>query len=258
MSIRRAARKPGKFTVIDNVVFNSGLSFRAMGMLTYLLSKPDHWEVSVTQLVKHAKGTAKPDGRDAIYAILAELIDKRFVERHAIRNSLGQSAGTEYIVHDSPLPPEPLTDKPETAQPDTAKPTQVNTDVEVNTETPVNTDNTHTSTDADECAMDAAFEHFWSAGMVKTGKKPARQKFAKLAAKQKDPMAFAEQLAADVRQRIAAGVFGFAKLHPITYLNQERWNDEIVPAENKPRGQYNGLDSWTEDGLQNQGGRTTL
>lgn len=141
MSIRRAARKQGNFTVIDNIVFTSGLSFRGMGMLTYLLSKPDHWRVSVTQLVRLVKGSAKADGRDAVYAILKELIEKGFVERVQTRGESGQLSGTEYVVHDTPVTPEPLTDKPHTAEPLTAETTQVNTEGLARTDNSARTDN---------------------------------------------------------------------------------------------------------------------
>lgn len=83
-----------------------------------------------------------------------------------------------------------------------------------------------------------AFEVFWTAGLAKVGKKPAMQKFAAAIKKYRfDPLEFAQRLADDVKARIAAGQLGIDRLHPATYLNQERWNDEILPgdrqAENK-------------------------
>lgn len=149
MSIRRSARKQ-RFTTVDNQVFASGLSYRAMGLLTYLLSKPDHWQVSVAQLVKNVSESAKPDGRDAVYAIIAELEDKGFIVRRRKRSDSGRMSGIEYVVHDTPQPAEPEEKPPHPAQPDAANPhtgephaanpTQVNTEGLVNTETPANTD----------------------------------------------------------------------------------------------------------------------
>ncbi|MCB1622288.1 MAG: hypothetical protein KDI44_16295 [Thiothrix sp.] len=42
----RRAKRAGGFTVISNVVFASHqLSWRAMGLLAYILSKPDDWTI---------------------------------------------------------------------------------------------------------------------------------------------------------------------------------------------------------------------
>lgn len=158
MSIKRAPRKTSNFTIIDNAVFRSALSFRAMGLLTYLLSKPDHWNVSIEQLRKYAASTEKKDGRDAIYAIIAELSSKGYLERIQLRDDSGKACGTEYIVHDIPL-----TALPETGEPDTDEPTQVSTEFEVRTETPVRTDK---SMPPDGDVIDV-FEH-WRAAMKKT------------------------------------------------------------------------------------------
>lgn len=145
MTIRRGARRNG-FTVLDNAVFNAGLSFRAIGLLTYLLSKPDHWEVSVQQLVNISSGTLRPDGRDSIYSIIDELMQKGFIRRERKRDN-GRMNGYDYEVHDvpqrefpSPKTPLPETAAPETPLPSTAEPTQVKTDLEVTTEQAVTTE----------------------------------------------------------------------------------------------------------------------
>lgn len=138
MSIIRSPR-PERYTLLDNVVFSSNLSFRALGLLSYLLSKPAHWEVSVAQLVNYVKGSQKADGRDAIYATISELVDAGFIVRRQCRANDGKMSKVEYEVFDYPQPVKPLTDKPLPAEPDTAEPlpanpTQVNTDLQENTE----------------------------------------------------------------------------------------------------------------------------
>ena len=81
-------------------------------------------------------------------------------------------------------------------------------------------------------AMHDAFKMFWSAGMVKVNKAKAKAKFERLVRDGKeDPDAFACLLARDVKARIAAQVYGFDRLHPTTYLNGERWNDDIVGSD---------------------------
>lgn len=79
--------------------------------------------------------------------------------------------------------------------------------------------------------VDEAFETtFWCAGMVKTGKKSAKSAFAtqfKEWRKQSggSPIQFAQFLADDIACR-KGKQFGFEKLHPTTYLNGKRWEDE--------------------------------
>ncbi|MBL5927824.1 replication protein [Enterobacter asburiae] len=78
---------------------------------------------------------------------------------------------------------------------------------------------------------DQAFEDiFWCAGMHKTGKKNAKSAFRTqftLWRKETKGSAgeFAKFLADDIKLRLGVQ-FGFDKLHPSTYLNGQRWNDE--------------------------------
>lgn len=78
---------------------------------------------------------------------------------------------------------------------------------------------------------DQAFENiFWCAGMHKTGKKNAKSAFrTQFTLWRKDTkgsaVEFARFLADDIKLRLGVQ-FGFDKLHPSTYLNGQRWNDE--------------------------------
>ena len=84
-----------------------------------------------------------------------------------------------------------------------------------------------------------AFEVFYNAGLPKKDRKRAEDKFKKTAKRLKrEPMEFAEFLASDIGKRLAAEQQGFELLHPTTYLNNERWLDDIeerqTPAANSP------------------------
>ena len=97
MAIIRSNRQTN-YTVIDNRVFaDHQLSFAAMGLLGYLLSKPDNWQVSVNQLIGATEGTEKQSKRDAVLKMLEELKAKGFVQMK--RKAEG---GVDYIVFDSP------------------------------------------------------------------------------------------------------------------------------------------------------------
>ena len=97
MAIIRSNRQTN-YTIIDNRVFaDHQLSFAAMGLLGYLLSKPDNWQVSVNQLIGATEGTDKQSKRDAVLKMLDELKAKGFVQMK--RKAEG---GVDYIVFDSP------------------------------------------------------------------------------------------------------------------------------------------------------------
>lgn len=70
------------------------------------------------------------------------------------------------------------------------------------------------------------FEQFWHAGMRKINKKKARSLFDRVIKKQEQQELFTQYLVTDIQKRLDLCQFGFSSMHPTTYLNQERWNDD--------------------------------
>lgn len=108
------------FMLARSVAQNTELSYEALGLLTYLLSKPGDWVVQPETLMR------VKSGRDKVYRLLRELIAAGHVEKRAHRGDHQRIAGIEYIVYEiprtvSPLPEKPYTVKPDTEKPDTAK-----------------------------------------------------------------------------------------------------------------------------------------
>ena len=136
MAIIRAKREHN-YTVINNKVFQRNqLSWQAMGMLSYLLSKPDDWSVVVNELINVTKDTAKPTGNNGVYNILKELKEKGFVQ--VCKNGDGT---TDYIIFDTPNQA-----NPNQANPNQAETTLVNTEYkqvlkDTNTPLPPNAEN---------------------------------------------------------------------------------------------------------------------
>nr|DAE07696.1 MAG TPA: Dna polymerase B [Podoviridae sp. ct8mF2] len=139
MAIIRTKREHN-YTVISNKVYEKNqLSWQAMGLLGYLLTKPDNWQVMVAELVNVTKDTKKPTGREGIYNIINELKEKGFISVR--KNSDGS---TDYTVYDEPLQNpnqgkpnqgkpnqgKPNQGKPNQAEPNQAEPTLVNTDIQ--------------------------------------------------------------------------------------------------------------------------------
>lgn len=76
---------------------NANLSWKAKGLLTYLLSLPDDWKIYEEEISKHAK-----DGKDSLKSAIKELITNGYIERERIRNSSGQLKGYAYCVYEVP------------------------------------------------------------------------------------------------------------------------------------------------------------
>ena len=118
MAIIRTKREHN-YTVINNEVFQKNqLSWQAMGMLSYLLSKPDYWSVVVNELINVTKDTEKPTGKNGVYNILKELKEKGFVQFR--KNGDGT---TDYLIFDTPNQA-----NPNQANPNQAETTLVNTE----------------------------------------------------------------------------------------------------------------------------------
>ena len=97
MSIIRVFKQKN-FSIISNVALNdTTLSMKAKGIWAYLLSKPDDWQVYVSQLVKSCA-----DGKHSIYAGLKELKQAGYIEHVAIREG-GKIIGYEYMVNEEPV-----------------------------------------------------------------------------------------------------------------------------------------------------------
>lgn len=125
--IVRAKRKTN-FTIISNVGMNDErLSLKAKGMLAYLLTKPDNWQVSDRHLA-----TIGPDGRSAVQAALKELETFGYLVRKQCRNEQGQWAYVSYI-YDEPWSEKPWTENPATEKPATENQAVISTE-EVKTE----------------------------------------------------------------------------------------------------------------------------
>lgn len=97
MIIRTARRD--RYVVISKVPLeDTRLSWRARGLLSYLLSKPDNWTVMIAHLVNEA-----PDGRSSVMAALRELEANGYLWRTK-RRVAGQFDGVDSEVYEEPQP----------------------------------------------------------------------------------------------------------------------------------------------------------
>lgn len=125
MTIIRVS-KVDHYSVIDNrFLSDNRLSWKAKGLLTYLLSKPNGWEVRIGDLIKQST-----DGEDSVRAGLNELKDAGYINWEQRRDAAGHITGYEYTVYERPC-----RENPDMGKPDPEKPNiLVNTDGLVNTD----------------------------------------------------------------------------------------------------------------------------
>jgi hypothetical protein len=125
MSIIRISKRDNPYAQIDkNCLEDKALSFRARGVLCYLLSKPDKWQIRVADLVNK---TSK-EGRESIQTALKELEKCGYLSKLRIKGEGGKFAGIDYEVREMPLKnaDKPQAAKPDTAEPDTVEPEAAN------------------------------------------------------------------------------------------------------------------------------------
>lgn len=107
MIIRRANRTT--YTTLANEIVNDErLSYDALGLLTYLLSRPDDWEVNVDQL-----RTRKGLGKHKIYKIVGELQEAGYLKHERVYEN-GKVAYGFWQVTEQPEVEQNSTSVPET------------------------------------------------------------------------------------------------------------------------------------------------
>ena len=119
MSIIRSPRPASNFVIISKRLSEcKPLSWAARGLMLYLLGKPDNWKISVQHLMNEATGWGT--GRDAIYRMIDELIQQKYIRREKIQGDY------VYTVFDTPFQD---TETQDTPFQDTETPTQTSNDL---------------------------------------------------------------------------------------------------------------------------------
>lgn len=121
MAIRRSKRE-SNFTMISNVgLKDKRLSFKAKGLLAYMLSLPDDWVFYESEIVNHAT-----DGKQSVRTGMKELEQHGYLVREQRRSNKGEFANVDWIVSDEPLSADATTFQPSTDLPSADKPSTDN------------------------------------------------------------------------------------------------------------------------------------
>ena len=157
MAIIRKKQKE-RFSIVDNkVIEDKRLSFKARGLLIYMLSKPDDWKFYTDELAKRSS----KDGVSAIKSALNEIENAGYLTRKQEHRKNGQFASQDWILTDtSTIPPQvekPLADKPLAGKALADNQPLPNTDFKPNTD--------HTNKDDDDQPVEDAFNLAQLAGI---------------------------------------------------------------------------------------------
>ena len=104
-AIRRKARRTS-WTVVDNgVIRDTRLGFDALGLLVYLLSKPDDWTARAGEL--QARGGI---GRHAFHGIMRQLSEAGYASLEPVRGQDGRVSGRAWVVSEDASPTDGFSD----------------------------------------------------------------------------------------------------------------------------------------------------
>lgn len=101
-TIFRVMKNPeNPFVMMDKrALADPKLSYKAKGILAYLLSRPDNWTINVSDVVNHS-----PDGEFAVRTGIKELIAAGYVQRKVERNEKHQIVRWVMEVYEQPIQP---------------------------------------------------------------------------------------------------------------------------------------------------------
>ena len=238
-------RKKNGFTQISNSVFeNEKLSYRAKGLIGYLLSRPNNWKFNKTDLVRRST-----EGRDAVYKAIDELKEQGYL--HIYRNVLedGRFDGWIWEYDDIPFMPEQLKNRTTGKQPNTGdiQPIPRRTENPSYGKTVVRDSSTYNNTVFNNTdlnntkekeiktnkptpsQLEKEFQALWSLYPKKQGKQKALQAFTKARKIKKVPY---EEIENGLYRYIGyieqQGTEEQYIMHGSTWFNQEKWLDEYI------------------------------
>jgi hypothetical protein len=235
-------RKKNGFTQISNTMLEDDrLSWRAKGLLCYMLSRPDNWKINKTDLYRKAT-----EGRDAMTNALKELKELGYLHIHRNVGENGQVDGWVWEYDDTPFTTESLENQITDKQRKSGENVQVSGSVDFqydgfsvrrDSSTYNNTDFNNTDINntkskenkTNTAEIEREFEKLWKAYPRKMGKKKAFDSFKKARKIKKVPYETIENgLYRYLRHIEDQGIEEQYIQHGSTFFNQEKWQDEFI------------------------------
>ena len=101
MAVFRVERTQNYTVMSNHHLRDKGLSLKAKGLLSQMLSLPEDWDYTLAGLAK-----INAEGRDAIRAAVQELERAGYIRRSRVRDDKGCLRGTEYVIYERPQQPD--------------------------------------------------------------------------------------------------------------------------------------------------------
>jgi hypothetical protein len=201
-----------QFTQIHNAwVRDSKLSYKAKGLLTYLLSHEIGYTITIGQIIRESN-----DGRQAVRSALEELIQAGYLETKRTTDQRGYNAGLAYYIKD------PI--KPKSENPTLENPTLDNRTAKEN--------NLIKNKKKEDKETIDKFEIFWSLYPRKIAKADALKAWAK-ATKTEDPERLIKLTKAYAEGRLPEATY---IPYPASWLNKGLYESiEIVEGQPLPK-----------------------
>ena len=132
MAVFRVERNRGYTVMSNHHLRNRGLTLKAKGLLSQMLSLPDNWDYTLAGLSRINR-----EKIDAIREAVRELEKAGYIVRSRERDEKGRLRGADYIIYEQPQPPvldlptleNPTLDNPTLENPTLENPTQLNKDI---------------------------------------------------------------------------------------------------------------------------------
>ena len=198
-------------TTPNDLLNNPDISLKAKGLFAYIQSKPDDWSFSVERIANQVK-----DGIASVRTAIKELENAGYLERIPAKKEDGTWDGYDYILYPTPTSNKPLFEQPSAenllaeniatiSKKDISKQDIVNKNKDIYT----------------------LFDEFWKEYPRKTAKKKAKERFVKIFSGKNPPELKTLLEALENHKRSKQWSQDKIIPHASTWLNQERWEDEM-------------------------------
>lgn len=229
LTIKRSAKdKQNPYLMIKrDAVRDRSLSWKARGILSFLLSNRDDWKIYVQEVQEHSE----KDGRDSTNAGVKELIEGGYLTRTRLHGQDGKFKGYDYELTESPtVNGLTVNGLAVNGKPATNKYKKVIRDSSICIERPpttekVKVDTGETLPTEKAKTEDAEFKKLWDLYERKDNKKKARSAWNQLS--KKDRGLLLESVPA---YKIAQPEKKYRAMLA-TYINGRRWEDEEIVSD---------------------------